>query len=85
MSTHLIPKHRLVHGMYYQGVSHNATIARWHGPLQRFIHWHYEFDTHFLQAVPHVADADEQGFAPTGWIRPVPDTLFENFGKEPEL
>ena len=85
MST--IPKSELIHGMYYHGHCRNATVARWHAPLQRFIHWRYKFGHEFLEAVPHiedVLDTNVDGFTPEGWIRPVPDALFENYGKEPQ-
>lgn len=46
-----IPKEALVHGAYYYGRCRNASIARWDGIKQVFIHWRQKFDTTFLEEI----------------------------------
>jgi hypothetical protein len=46
-----IPKSDLVHGRYYYGRCRNASIARWDGIKEIFIHWRQKFGDVFLEEI----------------------------------
>lgn len=48
-----IPKKELVHGAYYSGRCRNATIARWNGTINKFIHWREKYGQTFLESICH--------------------------------
>lgn len=55
-----LPKKYLEHGMYYAGVCRNASIARWNGTKQEFVHWRHKFGHEFVETIKH--PEDEQHF-----------------------
>lgn len=46
-----IPKEQLIHGFYYKGQCRNATVARWNGEEQKFIHFRTKFGQMFLEEI----------------------------------
>lgn len=46
-----LPKEALVHGKYYYGRCRNASIARWDGVRQIFVHWRHKFGSTFLEDI----------------------------------
>lgn len=46
-----ICKESLVHGTYYYGRCRNASIARWDGVKQVFVHWRQKFGAIFLEEI----------------------------------
>lgn len=46
-----IPKSGLVHGRYYYGRCRNASIARWDGMKEVFVHWRQKFGDVFLEEI----------------------------------
>jgi hypothetical protein len=44
-------KTELVHGAYYRGQCRNATVARWNGEKQKFIHFRTKFGNVFLEEI----------------------------------
>ena len=46
-----IRKTELVHGAYYRGQCRNATVARWNGEKQKFIHFRTKFGNVFLEEI----------------------------------
>lgn len=53
-----IKKAALVHGVYYRGRSRNATIARWDGQAEHFVHWRTKFNFRYLEAIKCPEDDD---------------------------
>lgn len=49
--TPVIPKEKLVDGLYYRGRCRNATFARWNGQKQRFVYWRHKFGQEFLEDI----------------------------------
>lgn len=58
--TPVIPKAELVDGAYYEGRCRNATVARWDGTHQCFVHWRTKFGSRFLETIR--APEDDQIF-----------------------
>lgn len=52
-------KEELQHGAYYRGRCRNASIARWHAGIQRFVHWRSKFGERYLETIRHPADEPE--------------------------
>jgi hypothetical protein len=52
----LLRKNTLVHGAYYYGICRNATVARWHASIARFIHWRTKFGQTFPEIIAHPED-----------------------------
>ena len=46
-----LPKEALIHGKYYYGRCRNASIARWDGVKQVFVHWRQKFGDVFLEEI----------------------------------
>jgi len=53
----MVRKEDLKHGAYYDGRCRNASIARWDGNRNCFIHWRTKFCDKFLEEIPHYDDA----------------------------
>ena len=53
-----IKKAALVHGVYYRGRCRNATIARWDGQAEHFVHWRTKFNFRYLEAIKCPEDDD---------------------------
>ena len=51
-----IDKKDLVDGAYYKGQCRNASIARWDGSKERFVHWRTKFGHTFLEEICHPED-----------------------------
>lgn len=49
--TPVIPKKDLIHGAYYIGVCRNATLARWDGQREVFVHWRTKFGSTYLEDI----------------------------------
>ena len=52
----MIAKKDLKHGAYYEGHCRNATIARWDGQKQHFVHWRNKFGQWFTETICHPED-----------------------------
>ncbi len=53
-----IKKAELVHGAYYRGRCRNATIARWNGQAQFFVHWRAKYGMRYLETI-HCPEDDD--------------------------
>lgn len=51
-----IRKRDLVHGAYYKGECRNATIARWDGINQCFVHYRTKWGEKFTETILHPED-----------------------------
>lgn len=51
-----IAKADLEHGAYYTGSCRNASVARWDGNKQCFVHWRSKFGDRFLEEIRHPED-----------------------------
>jgi hypothetical protein len=52
----MIPKSDLIDGAYYKGRCRNATVARWDGRRELFMHWRTKFGSTFLETIKHPED-----------------------------
>lgn len=78
----MLPKGVLVHGAYYDGLCRNATVARWHARIGRFVHWRLKFGRTFLETIAHPEDDRHfDVFRPLARMEPhgplIPDDQFE--------
>lgn len=46
-----IAKQDLVHGAYYKGRCRNASVARWNGEKEIFLHWRTKLGHTFLEEI----------------------------------
>jgi hypothetical protein len=53
----MIPKEQLEHGAYYHGECRNASIARWNGEANIFIHWRTKFSDVYPETIGYWVDA----------------------------
>lgn len=81
-----IAKKDLVHGVYYKGRCRNATIARWDGEREVFVHWRKKFNNTFLETIKHPEDEQhfdvfvvEEEFKGTALLIPLPYAINEEF------
>lgn len=51
-----LPKAKLEHGEYYAGTCRNATVARWDGEKQHFVHWRTKFVSVYREVILHPED-----------------------------
>ncbi|WP_137926296.1 hypothetical protein [Cupriavidus sp. 2SB] len=78
----LLRRDELQHGVYYRGRCRNASIARWHAGIQRFVHWRTKFGERYLETIRHPADEPEfDAFIVRGVVEDVgeaaiPDDIF---------
>ncbi|CAQ71588.1 hypothetical protein RALTA_B0977 [Cupriavidus taiwanensis LMG 19424] len=68
------------HGAYYQGRCRNATIARWNGEKQCFVHFRTKFGEHFLESIKH-----EEDFSGFDCFKPDREVTFEETGLDQEI
>lgn len=78
-------RHELVDGAYYLGHCRNASVARWSGQAQMFVHWRHKFGQRYLEDIAHPADESRYDvFVATVQVEPlpgeaIPDTAFEAY------
>jgi hypothetical protein len=53
-----IPKDKLEHGGYYEGMCRNASVARWDAVKEVFWHWRTKFGSTFPETIKHPSDED---------------------------
>lgn len=72
----IIAKADLVDGAHYEGRCRNATVARWNGTREVFVHWRTKFGQTFLETIRH--PGDEEHFDVFVPIRRLDDADVEN-------